>query len=65
MHAVPAAVLTVPAAVTLTLAAGGTFYLNGGQIDVYGNLHAVGSPAQPITFTAWNGNSGGWNGIPR
>ncbi|HOY32301.1 MAG TPA: right-handed parallel beta-helix repeat-containing protein [Bacteroidales bacterium] len=28
-----------------------------------GELYAIGTSAQPITFTSWNGNPGGWDGI--
>lgn len=36
---------------------------NYGQYHYFGELNAVGTADAPITFTAWNGESGGWNGI--
>jgi IPT/TIG domain len=68
--------IDVPAGVTLTVGPGAVFKSAAkGQIDIEGSLHAIGTPASPITFTSVNDNSiggktgtgkptaGGWGDI--
>jgi hypothetical protein len=53
--------LTVRDNVTLTIEAGVTVQLNAGRnLWVYGTLSAVGTSAQPITFTRMAGTTGAW-----
>ena len=51
---------------TLTLSPGTVLKFEAGKypyIDYYGNLIAEGTATQPITFTALNGEAGGWEGL--
>lgn len=51
---------------TLTLAPGSVLKFEENKypyVNYYGNLIAEGTAEQPITFTALNGEVGGWNGL--
>lgn len=56
--------LSLSAGTTLRFAAGTGFQISDNNYYRYlGELSAVGTSDAPITFTALNGESGGWNGL--
>ena len=56
--------LTVPGNMTLNVQPGVVVrFVDGAQLLVNGQLNAIGTPAQPITFTAVSGTPGAWYGI--
>ncbi|RKY56172.1 MAG: hypothetical protein DRP96_11545, partial [Candidatus Neomarinimicrobiota bacterium] len=57
--------LTVPQGVTLTVKPGMSLYWYSGKgLTVHGNLYAVGTVENPITFTSYaDSGAGQWNGI--
>ncbi len=56
--------VTVRDNVTLTIEPGVTVEINAGRgLWVYGTLLAVGTPAQPITFTRMTGATGAWGQV--
>ncbi len=55
--------VNVAKGITLTIEPGVLVSCNDGNIIVDGHLQAVGTATNPITFTASNGNVGGWSGI--
>ncbi len=62
----PLCSLTLSPGTTLKFAPGTNMQIsqyNSGYYYYYGELYAVGTAEAPITFTAMNGEEGGWNGL--
>lgn len=55
--------LTIIAGNTIKVASGYYIYVGETSSNYGGQLYAVGTANQPITFTSLNGEPGGWNGI--
>ncbi len=57
--------LTLSPGTTLKFASGANMQVShyGNNYRYYGELYAVGTADAPITFTAMNGEEGGWNGL--